>query len=133
MEKVQLPSIFLMVIAFLGILNNIGGLILGIVGSSRDLIDSLFRQNVDPEALKLLVEMQDGPTLIASSIFGLFVSGIVLIGAFQMSRMRTFPLAVIASVAAMTPFYGCCCCLGLPVGIWSLVVLFNDDVKRAFS
>jgi hypothetical protein len=30
-------------------------------------------------------------------------------------------------------FTGCCCIPGLAVGIWSLVVLMNRDVKAAFA
>jgi hypothetical protein len=42
-------------------------------------------------------------------------------------------VAVIASVAAMLPCtVSCCCILGLPVGIWSLVVLMKPEVKQAF-
>jgi hypothetical protein len=30
-------------------------------------------------------------------------------------------------------FTGCCCLVGVPLGIWSLIVLFNKDVKQAFE
>ncbi len=43
------------------------------------------------------------------------------------------PLCVAASVIGMIPCCTSCCCLvGLPVGIWSLMTLMDNDVKAAF-
>jgi hypothetical protein len=41
-------------------------------------------------------------------------------------------LGILASILAMIPCVDGCCLLGLPVGIWSLVVLLSPDVKAAF-
>jgi hypothetical protein len=38
---------------------------------------------------------------------------------------------MVASIFAMLPCNPCCL-LGLPIGIWALVVLSNEDVKDAF-
>jgi hypothetical protein len=57
---------------------------------------------------------------------------IVLAGGVQLARRRTYPLAVLGAVAAMLP----CSCgfvLGLPIGIWALVVLWNPQVRAAFE
>jgi hypothetical protein len=32
----------------------------------------------------------------------------------------------------MIPYISPCCCLGLPIGIWALVVLNNEQVKSSF-
>lgn len=57
--------------------------------------------------------------------------GIVIFGAMRMKQLKNYPLAIAASILAMLPCSGCCI-LGLPVGIWSLVVLCNRDIHEAF-
>jgi hypothetical protein len=37
-----------------------------------------------------------------------------------------------ASIIAMIPCVSPCCLLGLPIGIWALVVLMKPEVKSAF-
>jgi hypothetical protein len=51
---------------------------------------------------------------------------------FNMIRLRSYWLSVAGSIAIMP---GACffCLAGLPVGIWSLVVLFRPDVSSCFS
>jgi len=55
---------------------------------------------------------------------------VVLFGGIQMYRLRTYPLALAASIILCIPCS--CCCLGMPVGIWSLIVLWNPTVREAF-
>jgi len=43
-----------------------------------------------------------------------------------------WPLAMTASILSMLNFGNCCCLLGIPVGIWALVILLMPDVKEAF-
>ncbi len=50
-----------------------------------------------------------------------------------MISLRWYPLAIAGSVLATIPMVSPCCLLGLPFGIWSLVVLLQPDVKSAFS
>ncbi len=57
---------------------------------------------------------------------------LVTAGAIQMKRLQGYGLAMTAAIVAMVPCTPCCL-LGLPFGIWALVVLAREDVKRAFS
>jgi len=57
----------------------------------------------------------------------------VIAGATQMLRQRGYWFAVLGSLLAMGNLTMCCCVLGLPVGIWSLVVLSRPEVRRAFE
>lgn len=57
--------------------------------------------------------------------------GIVIFGATRMKQLKNYPLAIAASILAMLPC-SACCILGLPIGIWSLVVLCNRDIRDAF-
>jgi hypothetical protein len=65
------------------------------------------------------------------AVGGLIYGGISLATALYMRSLRRHSSAVVGSVVIMLPCSGCCF-LGLPLGIWSLVVLTRPDVKDAF-
>ncbi len=69
---------------------------------------------------------------IAGFIFG-FVGLINLLAGIAMTTRRYYGLAVAGSILAMLNCSNLCCVLGLPIGIWSLVVLMNAENKAAFS
>jgi hypothetical protein len=60
------------------------------------------------------------------------LSLINLSGAVQMLRMRMYPLALVGSFLSMLNCGSYCCALGLPFGIWSVIVLLRPDVRSAF-
>lgn len=70
---------------------------------------------------------------IAGAIIGLVVAGFIIWAALQMKALRQWTLAVVASILAMIPCISPCCIIGLPIGIWALVVLMKPEVKAAFS
>lgn len=63
----------------------------------------------------------------------LVVSAFVIFGAVQMKGLKSYGLAIAASVVAVLPCVGPCCCLGIPFGIWSLVMLLKPEVKAGFE
>jgi hypothetical protein len=69
--------------------------------------------------------------LWAVVLFGLGAVGALLAGAVQMMRLRSYPLAVAATLLAMLP-WSPGWVLGLPFGIWGLVVLRRPKVQAAF-
>ena len=56
---------------------------------------------------------------------------IVLIGALNMRKLQNYGLSMTASILVMLPC-SACCVLGLPFGIWSIVVLNDAGVKQHF-
>ena len=70
---------------------------------------------------------------LATSIGQLFVAGVTIAGSVSMMSLRRFPLAVIAAILSMLPIATPCCVLGLPLGIWALVVLFRPEVSQSFT
>ncbi len=59
---------------------------------------------------------------------------VVLAGGIQMLRAKSRGLAMLSSVLAMIPCVtSVCCLLGVPIGIWALVVLGKPEVKAAFA
>jgi hypothetical protein len=57
----------------------------------------------------------------------------ILFGAFCLQTHRVYPIALLACILASIPCFSPCCIGGMPFGIWGIVVLMQDDVKRAFD
>jgi hypothetical protein len=86
----------------------------------------------DPQVQQLL-HLAYGPLGIINSLFALAMSVLVLIGAMKMQSLRSFGFAFAAAILAMIPCLTPCCVLGLPFGIWALVVLNKPEVKSQFG
>jgi hypothetical protein len=64
------------------------------------------------------------------ALVALVCNATILTGATKMKGLRSYGLAMTASIIALLP---CTVCwIGLPFGIWSLVVLNNPAVKDSF-
>src|SRR5207248_2361571 len=68
----------------------------------------------------------------ALAAVALVLNVLVLLGGLRMRATRGYGLALAGSIAAIIPLNSCCC-VGLPVGIWALVVLLKPEVKAAFQ
>jgi hypothetical protein len=75
--------------------------------------------------------MSSGPLLVVAAVLGILLGGLILFGAIKMKKLQSYGLAMTASIVAMLPC-SLCCVIGLPLGIWSLVVLSKPEVKSAF-
>ncbi len=53
-------------------------------------------------------------------------------GAFSMIRKGSYVWAVATSCLAMVPILGPCYVLGIPIGIWALIVLRRPQVRESF-
>ena len=49
-----------------------------------------------------------------------------------MKTLKSYPLALTGSIVAMLPC-SCCCVIGLPIGVWAVIVLLKPAVKLAFE
>ena len=67
-------------------------------------------------------------------LFFAIMDGLVLFAGIEMLRLKSRALCMVACVVAMLPFTTyCCCLLGLPFGIWGLVILNKPEVKSHFT
>jgi hypothetical protein len=60
------------------------------------------------------------------------VQGLIFLGGLKMSHMQNYRMAVASSILALVPGVSPFLLLGIPFGIWSLVVLNNPEVRNAF-
>ena len=63
----------------------------------------------------------------------LICGGIIIAGTIKMMKLQSYGLAMTACILSMIPILSPCCCLGLPIGIWGIVVLMDPNVKAAFT
>jgi len=136
LRAVKGPAIALAVTAVLGVAAEIAFMILMYV--NHDFIFRIIEQNPDPHVRQLLRNAwttSPGPIRFFEFAWHIAVEVGILLGAIRMLSLRSYQLAFAASVLAMLPCVtsSCCCVLGLPFGIWALVVLNRPEVKSHFT
>jgi hypothetical protein len=72
-------------------------------------------------------------TYAGSSTIHLVCSFFIAFGAVRMRHLNGYGWAVAGSLLAAIPCTNSCCCIGTPVGIWAMVILFGSDVRLAFA
>jgi hypothetical protein len=123
-ERVKGPAIGLIVVAVFGALVQIASLIMHVAGAS------FLPNNEMPN--QAWANMLSGTIGVVIGIIALLVSVLILFGALKMQKLESYGLAMAASIIAMVPCFSPCCLLGLPIGIWAVVVLSKPEVKSAF-
>jgi hypothetical protein len=124
--RVKGPAIALIVITALGILGQLISMVANLAG-----MRSVPSQDLPPEFERWISIMSGGLGFVFT-VITLAVGGLIIYGAMKMMRLENYGLAMAASIIAMVPCLSPCCCLGIPIGIWSIVVLTNAEVKTAF-
>jgi hypothetical protein len=123
--RVIAPAIALMTLATMGLalsIFNVGW--------------ALTEHKIDARGPEFMQQIQRGATgPLAATVQGGFVllNLLILLGAVQMFRFRTWALAVVAAGLAMVNCGSLCCVPGIPIGIWSLVILLMPEVRMAFQ
>lgn len=143
-RKVKAPAICLMVTAILGLLLIPLGMALEFSGwnekqQQKQIQDIENDPNLQPQQKKDIVEMQKKiRETLQPLTYGFWgVLGLCgtlgLVGAIKMKNLSGRGWAYTSAIVSMTPCISIACLLGLPFGIWALVVLANPDVKAAFD
>jgi hypothetical protein len=130
--RVQGPATGLIVTAILGFLAQGAGLVMNIVGVGAGA--GAVPPNVPPEQAEMFKMMNSvsGGVGIVAGIIGLAVGVVILMGALKMKSLTSYGFAMASAILAMVPCVSPCCLVGLPIGIWAVVVLNDPSVKSAF-
>lgn len=125
-QKVSLPAIFMMILGGLG-------LAFAIVRTVADIMMGDEALNQGPFAPKdpAMKDFQK-TMMIVGPILNVIWATIVFFGGLFMKRLQKRGFVMFASVWAMLPC-SLCCLGGIPLGIWALVVLNDETVRRAFE
>lgn len=69
----------------------------------------------------------------AVAFIGLVGAPFIIYGAIQMLNGKNYRAAKRAAILAIVPFVSCCFVLGIPFGIWALVVLNKPEIRAFFN
>ncbi|HVG57714.1 MAG TPA: hypothetical protein VNA24_04115 [Hyalangium sp.] len=132
-EQVSVPAILLMVLGGLTIASALFGMVQYLMGSNTAQMDELLSNPQIPEGMKSVLAASNKLGIVGS-LLQLALGGVTFLGGLKMKNLESFGLAMAASIIVIIPLFGsCCCCIGIPVGIWSLVVLNKPEVKSSFA
>ncbi|MFZ0827086.1 MAG: DUF4339 domain-containing protein [Verrucomicrobiia bacterium] len=130
LKLVKGPAVALIITASLGIAYyTFSGLLTLFTGGT------MFRHEMPPNIppqMQAFIQGMQGPLAGVINLAVAALNGFVLFGAIKLLRLQNHGVATVAVVAAMLPC-SCCCLLGLPLGIWALVVLNKPEVKSQFG
>jgi hypothetical protein len=116
--RVVVPGVFLLVCYILWTLY----FIVNLFANGFTAVNIFMNESQDPEKTGYAV----GIVFVSVLFFAIAVSG--LAGSISMIRVRKWGSALAAAIVAIFP-----CLFCFPIGIWAVVVLSQEDVKRAFE
>jgi hypothetical protein len=118
----------------------VGLLVTGIIGGVLELtsfIAMLFGTSwialVEEDIPETMEGMFKASFWTASSFVGVLIAVFLIYASTKMREASQWGLCMAASILALIPCISPCCLIGLPVGIWCLVVLTKPEIKAAFQ
>jgi hypothetical protein len=130
-RKVSGPATALLVTGIIGVVLQVLALLLRLTGIGLAGLAAQQQGGAEAQQFPLMAAFT-GTFAIIAAIVGSVIGILIIVGANKMKGLESYGLAMTASILAMIPCISPCCLLGLPFGIWSLVVLSNPEVKSAF-
>lgn len=128
--NVKAPAIAMLVNGALIALFSLYGTMSHLLGKKQEMPD--LPPEVPPWVPQMIETMQ-GPVGLASNVFSTLVGAFIVFGSLKMMKLQSRGLAVTTAIVSMIPcLTGCCCIIGLPFGIWAMVVLNKPEVKASF-
>ena len=124
-EQVNGPATGLIVTGILAIVLSVLGILINVFGIA------VFQGIGGASGSDAAMNMFSGTIGLVSNVLGIGAGIVILMGALKMKRLESHGFAMAASIVALVPCFGCYV-VGIPIGIWSLVVLNKPEVKGAF-
>jgi len=131
LSQVNGPAISLIVAVSIGIALAVLGILMQLLGIGMASMSN-FEGGQNAEAARM-IQMFSGGLGIIIRVIGILVGIFIIYGGLKMRKLESHGLCVAASIIAMIPCLSPCCCIGLPIGIWALVILNKPEVKQYFS
>lgn len=135
-RQLKAPALLLIFFAVAGIVFSVSGLFLKTFWMDT-MIRGIEQMNlpIDANARAQLEAARDagvGVMDVVQVIFGAAMNVVMLLGALKLMKVQSWGFALAAAILVMLPCGSCCCCLGIPLGIWIIVLLNKPEVKAAF-
>lgn len=125
-DQVNGPAIGLIVTAGLNILLSLIRIVGAIVGFGASAMQHTGNADFD----KLIA--MGGAIGAGFGVVGVICAVVILLGGLKMKKLESRGLCLTAAILALIPCTSPCCLVGIPIGIWALVVLSKPEVKSAF-
>ena len=123
---VRRPAICLMVVSALWIATMLAVLAFDGYLLSSGATEQMKRPSITmSKRRQVTIRMMAGAALLAVNV-------VIFAGAVRMAQLKNYRLAMTAAILAVIPCIGPCYLLGIPFGIWALVVLRDPVVWYAF-
>jgi predicted lysophospholipase L1 biosynthesis ABC-type transport system permease subunit len=126
-QRINAPAVALLIMGIVGGLWALAVFLMNVLGTG---MGTMLAEGSGEDRLAMLFS---GGLGIAASLLGLLIAGFIIYASMKMKNLQSWSMCVTASILAMIPCISPCCVLGLPVGIWCLVILFDQNVKGAFN
>lgn len=98
------------------------------------------RQEAEQEADQLEQQIQQNPVALrteAAIYVGIlaFANLLAIVGGLSMRALGSYQLSLAGAIVSLVPMLTgfSCCCTGVPLGLWALIVLLNPAVKAGFT
>ena len=130
-DQVSVPAILLMVVGGLTVAAALYGAVQYLSGANEAQMAEALNNPQVPEQMKSFMQIMSKMGIFGSLI-QLVCGGLSLFGGLKMKSLGSYGLSMAGAIAALIPCFGSCCCIGIPVGIWALIVLNKPEVKSAF-
>jgi hypothetical protein len=133
LSEISGPAIGLMVTAILGAFMALGRLVINLVGIPMNVfsgMDGMPAQN--PEVTRF-VQSFAGTVGVFYAVLSLALAVFIFVAALRMKKLENHTFCVVASIVALIPCISPCCCVGIPIGIWALVVMNKPEVRGYFT
>ncbi len=133
LQKIKAPAVAMIALAILNIVLSLWNVIeLIFFPPNLNQVLAKYPQFQEPQ-IQHMLQMFYGPIGIGSAIFTLAMGIVILFGALKMRNLENYVFALIAAILAIVPCVSACFILGLPFGIWALVVMNKPEVKSQFK
>ena len=129
-EALNIPGILFMVFGGLSVLLALYGM----VGNNADnpALSKLMTDPNIPPQLKDFVRVLAGSGAKVLNLLAAAMSGLLIFGGVQMRNLKSYGVAIAACVIGMLPCTSCCC-VTIPIAIWTLTILMRPEIKSSFT
>jgi len=123
--RVQVPAVGMIVAAGIDALFAVALATLSALDIS--MIDPWMRQG------EKVAAVAEGGFLVVLCVAGLIIDAVIVIGASRMMKLESYSFAVAAALLSIIPCLSSpCIILGMPFGLWALIILMDPGVKAGF-
>src|SRR5262245_54654835 len=127
-NKVNGPALGIMIISGISIAVRVLMLVLSLAGVGM-MAAAAAQQGNQADATASAAQMAGG---VLGNVIGIAFNGVTLFGAMKMRDLQSYSLAMTACILSVIPCCSPCVIIGIPFGVWGLVVLNDPMVKGSF-